>query len=431
MKYPIVSQEAGTMKYPKRVFGVAVVSVAVAVVVAACGSSTSSTSSSGGSTASASGSHVTAPTGAPIKLGVITPLTDLGPQFPEIGPAAEAAAKAINDAGGVKDPAGGPNRPISIVVCDDASPAANAACGRQMVSDHVIAMVGNQANDDGYVPITSAAGIPSIGGSTSTAAELMSPLNFAMNGGVLTTDIALVVEAHRLGLKKISLEYIGIAAAAGGNQIMVAKAKALGMDVVNNVAIPPTAVDFSSFAAQLTGNGSQGVLLLDSSPRAALILKSVNQTTGVTFDKFRVVTTLEAKDLATLGSVGNGITGLATVWPLSDASNAGIAQFKKEYAQISGAPTAGAFGVRAWAAVHLLAADAFPKMSKLDAATLVKTLPTLGLIKLAEITPFNWAAPIDLGLGTKFYAYSGSFVVSTAENGVYTPGAAGFVKLLP
>ena len=60
---------------------------------------------------------VEAPTGEPIKFMAATAVAGVVAQ-PEIFDAVDAAVTAINDDGGIADPAGGPNRPLEVVRCE-------------------------------------------------------------------------------------------------------------------------------------------------------------------------------------------------------------------------------------------------------------------------------------------------------------------------
>jgi hypothetical protein len=122
--------------------------VVSAMALAACSSSSSKTSggtttTSGGATTVAPSSGTTTPaatpTGAPIKIMQTGTNTSSVFGFPETAAGAQAAAKAINSAGGI----GG--RPVTIVVCNDQFQSTVAVqCANQAVSSHVSAVLGGR-----------------------------------------------------------------------------------------------------------------------------------------------------------------------------------------------------------------------------------------------------------------------------------------------
>ena len=79
----------------KRRLGIAALLV-LALVAAACGSSSKKSSSGGGATSTTA--SAAKPSGAPIKLGVLTSITGPSVHFAEVPAGAQAAANAINAA---------------------------------------------------------------------------------------------------------------------------------------------------------------------------------------------------------------------------------------------------------------------------------------------------------------------------------------------
>src|ERR1700735_4534161 len=132
-------------------------------------------------------SAATKPTGKPIVLFTVADPTPSG--YPGVPLGMNAAAKAINAAGGVKDPSGGPNRPIKVVDCNDSAGAnASAACGRQAVSDKALAGGGPQAAQGrAYEPIVYSAGIPLVAEGAYDTPALTNPLSFPVTNTLATS----------------------------------------------------------------------------------------------------------------------------------------------------------------------------------------------------------------------------------------------------
>src|SRR5580704_13309918 len=93
----------------RALWGVTVAAVLVVLVTAACSSSGSSSGSAGASGTSSGA----AASGSPIVLYGVTTYNNPALSIPEVNDGAQAAAKAINAAGGIK------GHPLQVTICDD------------------------------------------------------------------------------------------------------------------------------------------------------------------------------------------------------------------------------------------------------------------------------------------------------------------------
>jgi ABC-type branched-subunit amino acid transport system substrate-binding protein len=138
---------------------------------AACGSNSGSGGSGSGSA-------------SPIKIMDITTLTSPGQSlnvYPESPAAANAAANAINAKGAID------GHPIQVIVCDDqANPDQAAVCGRDAVSDRVVAVTSQSLLSASYIGELKAANIPLVGNAVVGAADFTSPLSFPIGASVLS-----------------------------------------------------------------------------------------------------------------------------------------------------------------------------------------------------------------------------------------------------
>jgi ABC-type branched-subunit amino acid transport system substrate-binding protein len=416
------------MPASKRRLGVAVLLV-LALAATACGSSSKKSSSSSGSTETTAAAAK--PTGTPIKLGVITSLTGPSVHFTEVPVGAQAGADAINAAGGVKDPAGGAAHPIEIVACDDAfDPNTAAACGRKMVSEKVLALIGNVSpHGDIYGPLVYAAGIPVVGISANSAAESINELSFPISGGSVVSLLSNVAFLAKQGVKKMTVEHIQNAAADFLVSAMKKKAADLGVTVVNDVLVPADATDMTSYAARFTSNGADGAVLVEPSDRISKFINALGQA-GVSLEKFKMAGQLNPADLKKLGSAANGFYGSDTSFPVDYTANPGIKKFAKEYSAEKNAPEPSTFALQAWVDVHVIAETLIPKMSTIDSATLVSTMKTIGPISRPEWTPWDWSQVVEAIPGLKLRAFSLKMLYSKAENGKFTPVTSDFTQYL-
>ena len=175
--------------------------------------------------------------------------------------AAEAAADAINAAGGV----GPDHRPIQIVTCETkGDPNVAAQCGRDMVSKGVVALVGDISGvSGGFLPVTEAANISSIGHFSVGAADLTAKLTWPIVSGAPALIIGQGVQAVQLGVKKPSLVRVDLDAVAQAAQLAALGLKSGGLSVNNTVAVPPGAPDMSSYVAAATGGGTDALVRPD------------------------------------------------------------------------------------------------------------------------------------------------------------------------
>lgn len=411
----------------KRSAGVAVLLV-VALTAAACGSSSKK---SGSSDTTATSAAAAKPTGTPIKFGVITSLTGPSVHFTEVPVGAQAAADAINAAGGVKDPAGGAAHPVEIVVCDDGfDPNTAAACGRKMVSEKVLAMVGNVSpHGDVYGPIVFGAGIPAVGISANSAAESIGEMSFPISGGSVVSLLSNVAFLAKQGVKKLTVEHIQNAAADFLVNAMKKKAADLGVTVVNDVLVPADATDMTSYAARFTSNGADGAVLVEPSDRISKFITALSQA-GVSLEKFKMSGQLNPADLKKLGPAANGFYGSDTSFPVDYTANPGIKQFAAEYAKQKNAPEPSTFALQAWVDVHMITEKLVPKMSTIDSASLVSTMKTVGPISRPEWTPWDWTQVVEAVPGLKLRAFSLKMLYSKADNGKFTPVTTEFTQYL-
>jgi ABC-type branched-subunit amino acid transport system substrate-binding protein len=401
---------------------------ACAVVgLTACGdsSSDSGTKASAGSSSTAASCD-----GAPIKLMTITTLTSGAQPSPEIAAGAKAAAAAVNKTCKL-------GRPIEITSCDDRfDPNRSAACGRQAVSDDVLAVVAPYSCcSDSFIPILEKAGIPAIGGVQSGAAEGTSKISFPMLSGIGTT-LAQVTDVASLGGKRLAYAYLdlpGLQTIAG---VVKQQAKELGVTFVAGVPVPATATDMAQYAAQATTSDVDAIMLALGPQGVAGFLKALAQQGTDIQRELIVIAGANASPpsaIKSYGSAANGLVLSGGAWPASDTSNPGIKQYLEEL-RAADQPTDAVsdVGVYGWSFTHLIA-DLLAK-GEVSSAALIKQLTTAGLIKRPELAPIDFGSNPLAGSGDSPFATLRYFergqVVSHVVNGTLTPLSDGFVSEL-
>lgn len=396
----------------------AVVVLGVAgLVLAGCGSS-----AKGNATATTSGSS--AATGSPINLQVDVELTGSSTVNPQIVAGAKIAAAAINKAGGVN------GHKLNIIGCDDqGNPNVAAQCGQSAVSNNVVALVGSSSQQEATImPITFAAGIPNIGCACSSPVSLTSPLSFPLGGGSLTGTYGPAAILSKAGCtdNKVAVDYIDIAQISGllNGEVYPAFA-ATGMKVVNKVPIPPTATDYSSYAAASTANGVQCVLSINGDAADLLTIKAIKAEDPSAIISIPGFSTSQ-KDITSLGSAASGlILGWGQAIPGFVPGNAGVAQFNKE---------ADAYGdntnprvesmVNAWNAVHITA-DLMTKNHAYTASALLAVLKTTGTpSNIYAAVPFNWQQQSKLSSTVRSFS-NDAFFATVNSSGQIVPAYNG------
>jgi branched-chain amino acid transport system substrate-binding protein len=141
------------------------VPIAATLLLAAC--SSSATANSDGSTGGGGATKT-------IKIMALGTSSSPTIAIPEGITGIQAAAKAINDAGGIN------GAKIAVETCNDASdPNTAASCARQAVQDKVAAVIPYYTSQGGSIlPILQAAGIPYIGSEGLAPADLTNPDSF-------------------------------------------------------------------------------------------------------------------------------------------------------------------------------------------------------------------------------------------------------------
>src|SRR5947207_557988 len=98
--------------------------------------------------------------------------------FPQLPDGADAAVRAINRSGGIH------GRPLEFIACDDGgNESGAAACGRQAVSERVVALVGTTSLYGGaYLPTLVKHRIADLGNVPSSVEDFISRATFPLSG---------------------------------------------------------------------------------------------------------------------------------------------------------------------------------------------------------------------------------------------------------
>jgi ABC-type branched-subunit amino acid transport system substrate-binding protein len=398
-------------KVRRGVFGLGVAGVLLMAV--GCGSTASQTQTAGAVTTSAakavttSAAKAATPSGKPVVLYTLVPIS--GPAglelFPYVGDAAEAAAKAVNAAGGIQ------GRPVKVVVCDTKfDPNAEAACGRQAVAAKALAVVGGESNISGdYLPIVAAAGIPDVASSINTPVQTTNSLSFPIDSGAEAALAAAGPVCASQGGKTLRAAYAAFAVGKWAVDLSVpVGTTAAGIKRGPDVSVPTTTTDFSAAAASLM-QGTDCVTFLMGTPQAAPMIEALRQA-GFTGQIILDADVLNVKDIPALGAAANGVWIVSSVQP--SLGRQMTAELKADNVKT---PTIDGSSASAWVGVHLIAN--LLKKGPVTSAALIKALRKSGPQTIAPIAPFDLSQRVaEFPKGVNLYS---SYVsVARIENGV-------------
>lgn len=249
------------------------------------------------------------PMGEPVRLMVIFE-GSAGVAQPAQSMGAIAAADGINCRGGI----GG--RPVEVLECDTANdPNTAAECGRQAVSEEVVALVGNFSIHSGeFLPLMAENQIPSIGLNPATAADFTSEASFPITGGAVSTFGTLPVALAEQGNEQISLARIDLAEAAALSGFSNSALERLGLELVHDVPVPEGSPDMASFVAAATEGDVDAVVVGMAAQDATNFVIAARQNEPDV--ALAVIATEQGAVIDALGDAANGLITSGTLYPV-------------------------------------------------------------------------------------------------------------------
>jgi branched-chain amino acid transport system substrate-binding protein len=357
----------------RRIVASLVAVAATALVLAACGSSNSSSVASSQGAKSGS-STITVGTA----ISVNSPILNDSERKAGV----EAAISDINAAGGVN------GHQVKLDFCDTQySVNGEIDCARQMVSDHVVAVINPDflADQTGEpYKILAQAGIPVVGDSGLSPAGMASPNSFPLAGGMPGWVFGADDNAIRAGATKVSVvsdtnpaaEFAGKLAAAG---LALAKVKPVAV-VTADPSSDPT---FSSAAAKATAGGVNGIVVAMAPTNLPKFVVAVRQAgyKGIISSLSAIVPN---QIIAALKTAANGILLSSQTAQITDTSNPGVAKFLADMKRYQPSAVLDERTETGWAAMML-----FDKV----AASLSSFTPATVMQAMKSVT-----TPIDLDI---------------------------------
>jgi ABC-type branched-subunit amino acid transport system substrate-binding protein len=329
------------------------------------------------------------PQGEPVKVMVIYE-ESAGVANPEIPDGAKAAAKAMNKDDGI----GG--RPVKVLVCDtNNDPNTAAECGRKAVDEGVVALIGVLTpHSAGFMPLMEENKIPSIGVVAAGAADFTSPAAFPVTGGLPATAGDLPRFLADDGAEKVSLARIDLAAAAIIPTFANTTLGKVGQSLNNDVPVPESAPDMSSYAEAALANDTDGIVVALSGQDAVNFVQAAKQSDPDV--KIAVISTEPGAFQEALGDDAAGIIQAPAILPPKSVKTEEGGRFLKEM-KAAGYDDVSGFRSNSWLSMQVLKQVADP-LPEVTSAAVFDALNTTTNLETGLTPPLQWTTPAEVGL---------------------------------
>jgi branched-chain amino acid transport system substrate-binding protein len=234
------------------------------VALSACGSSSNKTRPAASTSASRSGGTTSTPSisGPAITLGTICSCS--GPHaasFSNNGKVVKAWASSVNAAGGLN------GHPVKVIMHDDAGdPARALEAAKQLVADHVIAIVGETSTaDQAFASYVTAAGIPVVGGLDAEAPFLTNPDFYPSGTQILVTTVSQGALAKAAGKTHLGIAYCAESPVCAQIDPLGKAAAALYGLKYSSQKISATAPSYAAPCLQFKNAGVDALYVVDDS----------------------------------------------------------------------------------------------------------------------------------------------------------------------
>lgn len=329
----------------------------------------------------------------PIKLFVIAPVATPIQNYPDAIAGAQAAAAAINKAGGIK------GRQIEIGFCNTQSAANTAvACARQAVAEKVTAVVGHISTLSTLeIPILAQANIPTVGMQTSgNAIDWTSPVSFPLVGGSTAAYLTIPAAMKKLGKKRFVIFYQDVPSAATNAKLARNAARTVGMPVVGLIQMAGATTDFAPLAQKLRDLNPDSVMFINSPGVSGGLMRAATAL-GVTPLWSHNSGSIGEPEAAQIGAPSEGML-IGGIFPtFRDTNLAGIKKFvadMKAAGKDSDEVNLKALGVNGWLSVYAVQAIAKNIKGTITNTTLLAALR-------AQKKPISLFGLVDFAPGAK------------------------------
>lgn len=262
-----------------------------------------------------------------IKLMTITSVNAELQNYPDVKAGAEAAAKAINDSGGID------GRKIDLIFCNSQSdPNQALACARKAVSEKVAAVVGHTDTfSTQTLPVLEASKIPAIGlEPRGNPIELRSASSYPFDGGSAGDSVAAPYGLKQAGAKRVVAVSADVPSAIANADLVRQGAEKAGIAFAGTVKIPTSGVtDYAPFAQQIRSIKGDSVMFNATVAQIQGLMKAT-KSLGMDIVYAQHSSAFGTKEAKATGSVVDGLILVSPYPAYSDTGNKAIVQFNKE-----------------------------------------------------------------------------------------------------
>lgn len=396
---------------------------AAAALAAGCSSSGAPAASSvaGAASTGASGTY---------NIGLIADLSGNGGADLPFEQAIVASVKAVN----ARAPVHG--RTFNLITCDSqTNDNADAACGQQMVSDHVVAVF-DLAGEAAALPYLQDAGIPDLNDGTQPQ-DWTTAVSFATNTLGLTATVGFIALAKDQGCQSIAaVSTIAAtpAAAAAQENALSGAAKADGIAFKDYIDVPETAPDLAPYVAQAVGKGIGCIALEGLGAQEVSMLNAmvtepsdIKVITGISF----LSAPGEAASVGPIAAeLGSRLIVLTATENVADPPNSLVKLWVSDQDAYGPKPPdlGSSVSQTFWAEVQLLdkvAAQVYPDVT---ASTVLNALGQVSDFWPGVSPPVSFDKPVPNAFGPRVFAVW--IAPAKYVNGVSFPRTGPFVNML-
>jgi ABC-type branched-subunit amino acid transport system substrate-binding protein len=217
-----------------------------------------------------------------VSVAISAPMEVAGTSLKDYVDGTQAAVDAFNGRGGIK------GRCLDLRICDGKGDGpTELSCARSATDDaNVVAGLASTftVSEGEAYQLFESAGLPQIGAQVTQPGAWNSPVSYDFSMGGSGTLLADMPALKNVGVTKFAVMIPESPQAGALKAFADPLIKALGMQMVDLIGIPPTAVEFTQFVLKAQNSGAEGIVLGLAGNQANQILDamdSVNSTLKV------------------------------------------------------------------------------------------------------------------------------------------------------
>lgn len=350
-------------------------------------------------------------------IGPLTASAALPTPFAEIATGAEAAAKAINEKGGVN------GRQISVEACDSkGDPNTATQCALKAVKEGYVAVVGSFDLKGDYISVLERAGIPVLA-PFARGVELSNPAAYPVNGGTVTLLAGEISLLASKGARDVQFVAAGTAADGAGLAGLwgpvLPNFDGLSADLI---PLPPDAIDLAAIAEKAAQGDAVGIGL--QAAQFVPFITALRQSGDVKYIACDT-NSLDQSVAEALGPSADGILAPSSVLPSTTEGNDAVDAYNAAMNAVDPAALKNDFSTAAYLGVNLFA-QAADGLSEVTPKALKERLDSGEIFDLGLVPPISFDKPSTVIDGVT-RLFNTSVVYTEFKDGAFHPIDGTFV----